>query len=85
MEDDAVPENVKHISAHAAIEAQPSIALSQGFTLCGQQSISAIAAMSAVSADFMRAPTPLDAGSTATDNAIRIANMMRPAFMAAGK
>jgi hypothetical protein len=50
--------------------------------LCGQQSISSIAAISAaVSADFMTEPTPLAAGNTATDTAIVNANMMRATFM----
>ena len=76
---------MSHVSAHAAIEAHPSIALSQGFALCGQQSMSSIAAMFAVSVDFMTAPALPAAGNPATDRAIMSANMMRPTFMAAGK
>ena len=73
---------MSHVSAQATIDAQPSIALSQGFTLCGQQSIPSIAAMSAaVSVDFMTGPTPLAAGNTATETAIMSANMIRPIFM----
>jgi hypothetical protein len=83
--DDVAPGNVKHMSAHVAIEAQPSIALSQGFTLWGQQSMSSIAAMFAASVDFMTAPVLPAAGSTTTDTAIRSANMTRAIFMAAGK
>jgi hypothetical protein len=81
MTEDAVPENVKHLSAHMAIEEQPSIALSQGFAVCGQQSMSSIADMSAVSVDFTAAPTTPAAGRMATDKAIRNANIVRPTFM----
>src|SRR5436190_6688030 len=82
MIEDAVPENVKHLSAHITIEEQPSIALSQGFAVCGQQSVSSIADMSAVSVDFTAAPTTPAAGSMAIDKAIRSANIVRPTFMA---
>jgi len=65
-----------------AIEEQPSIALSQGFAVCGQQSMSSIAEMSVVSVDFTAAPIPPAAGSMATDKAMRNANIVRPTFMA---
>ena len=75
-----VLENVKHLSAHVAIEGQPPMALSQGFTLCGQQSMSAMDAISVVSVDFMTEPNPPAAGSTATQSEIRKANNMRPSL-----
>jgi hypothetical protein len=85
MAEDVVPENGKHLSAHVAIEAQPSIALSRGFAFCGQQSMSSIPDMSAISVDFKGALTPPAAGSMATDKAIRSANTVRPTFMARAK
>lgn len=85
MAKDAVLEKVKHLSAQVAMDEQPSIVLSQGFALCGQQSISSMADISAISSDFTAAPTPPAAGSTATDKAIRSANMFRTRYMAAGK
>jgi hypothetical protein len=85
MAEDVVPENGKHLSAHVAIEEQPSIALSQGFALCGQQSMSSIPDMSAISVDFTAALTPPAAGSMATDKAIRSANIVRPTLMTPGK
>ena len=65
-----------------AIEEQPSTALSQGFAVCGQQSMSSMADISAVSVDFTAALTLPAAGSMATDKAIRSANIVRPTFMA---
>ena len=85
MAKDAVPEKVKHLSAQVAMDEQPSIVLSQGFALCGQQSMSSMADISAISVDFTAAPTPPAAGSTATDKAIRSANIVRPTFMAPAK
>ena len=82
MAKDAV---LEHLSAQVAMDEQPSIVLSQGFALCGQQSISSMADISAISVDFTAAPTPPAAGSTATDKAIRSANMIRTRFMASGK
>jgi hypothetical protein len=82
MAKDAVLEKVKHLSAQVAMDEQPSGILSQGFALCGQQSISSMADISAISVDFIAAPTPPAAGSMATDKAIRSANTVRPTFMA---
>jgi hypothetical protein len=79
--DEAVSEKVSHVSAQAAIDAQPSIAMSQGLALCGQQSMSSMAAISVESIDFMTALPPPAAGSIATDRAIMSANMIRPIFM----
>jgi hypothetical protein len=75
MFENDVPAKLKHFSAQVAIEAQSSMALSQGLALWGQQSMSA---MADISADFtmMRAPTA--AGSIATDRTIRSAKMVRP-------
>src|SRR5262249_33435565 len=75
--DEAVCENPKHLRAQAAIEAQPSIALSQGLASGGQQS-SPIADMSDIPADFRATPIPAAAGSMATDRAITNARMVRP-------
>lgn len=86
--DATVSENVKHLSAHVAIDAQPSIALSHGLALCGQQSMSSIAAMSAMSvrgADLTTVPMTPAAGSVATERAIRSANIKRLTFMAGRK
>lgn len=85
MAKDAVLEKVKHLSAQVAMDEQPPVILSQGFALCGQQSMSSMADISAISVDFTAAPTPPAAGSTATDKAIRSANMIRTRFMASGK
>ena len=85
MAKDAVLEKVKHLSAQVAMDEQPPVILSQGFALCGQQSMSSMADISAISVDFTAAPTTPAAGSTATDKAIRSANMVRPKFMASGK
>src|SRR5579884_2407473 len=76
--DERVLENVKHLRAHIAMDEQPSTTLSQGLVLCGQQSMSSMAAISVVSVDDFTAPTPPAAGSTATDSAIRKASRMRP-------
>ena len=43
MTKDAVLEKVKHLSAQVAMDEQPSVILSQGFAVCGQQSMSSIA------------------------------------------
>ena len=83
MAKDAVLEKVKHLSAQVAMDEQPP--LSQGFALCGQQSMSSMADISAISVDFTAAPTSPAVGSTATDKAIRSANMIRTRFMATGK
>lgn len=58
MAKDAVLEKVKHLSAQVAMDEQPSVILSQGFALCGQQSMSSMADISAISVDFTAAPTP---------------------------
>jgi hypothetical protein len=91
MADTALPK-VKHLSAQTAMHADLSIALSQGFGGCGQQSMSSIAAtpespiaaMSVISDDFATAAKPPN-GSTTTDRAIRSANMVRTTFMTHGK
>ena len=57
MAKDAVLEKVKHFSAHVAMDEQPSIVLSHGFALCGQQSMSSMADISAMSADFASTDT----------------------------
>jgi hypothetical protein len=82
MATDAVLKKVKHLSTQVAMHEQPSIALSHGFAWCGQQSMSSIADMSAVSVDFMAASlTSPAAGNTATEKAISTANMVRPTFI----
>jgi hypothetical protein len=79
--DDKVPAKLNHFSAHVAMDEQSSIALSHGF-VCGQQSMSSIADISAKSADLAIAPMPPAAGSVATENAITSARMVRAMFMA---
>jgi hypothetical protein len=79
--DSAAPPNVKHLSAHVAMHDARSIALSHGFGVCGQQSMSSIAAVPAISADFATAATPPAAGNTATERAIRSANTIRETLM----
>jgi hypothetical protein len=78
MFENEVPAKLKHFSAQVAIEAQSSMALSQGLTLCGQQSMSAMADIS-VGLTLMRAPAT--AGSIATDRTIKSARMVRPMLM----
>jgi hypothetical protein len=73
-----VPAKLKHFRAQVAIEAQSSMALSQGLALCGQQSMSA---MADTSADFTMMRAPATAGSIATDRAIKSARMVRPMLM----
>ena len=80
--ENAVPEKLKHFNAHVAIDEQSSMPLSQGLYLCGQQSMSSIADMSATSVDLGIPPATPAAGSTATDMAIRSARMVRPMLMA---
>jgi len=78
---DAVLEKVRHLSAQVAIDEQPSIVLSQGFVLCGQQSMSSIADISAISADFTAALTTPAAGNMATEKAMSTANIVRATFI----
>jgi hypothetical protein len=78
MFENDVPAKLKHFSAQAAIEAQSSMALSQGLALWGQQSMSAMADIS-TGLTLMRAPAT--AGSIATDRAIKSAKMVRPMLM----
>jgi hypothetical protein len=93
MVDTAAPLDVKKCSAHTAMHADLSMALSEGFAACGQQSMSSIAAasesdiaaMSDIAFDFAIGATPPAAGNTATDRAIRSANMVRTTFMTDGK
>jgi hypothetical protein len=89
--DHGVPAKLKHFSAQAAMVAQ-SLALSQGFALCGQQSPSmadmsvadmsvsdmSVSDMSAVSGDLELTPAPAAAGSMATDKATSSARIVRP-------
>src|SRR5437899_2058752 len=74
-------------SMHPGIDAQSSMALPDGWLLCGQQSaMSSIADMSSAIADMSialtEAPAWPAAGSMATDQAIRSATMMRAMLMA---
>jgi hypothetical protein len=93
MVDTAAPPDVKQWSAHVAMHADLSMALSEGFAGCGQQSMSsiaamsesAIAAMSDIAFDFATRATPPAAGKTATDRTIRSATMVRATFMTFGK
>jgi hypothetical protein len=86
MADTAAPPDVKKWSAHVAMHADSSMALPEGLVWCGQQSMPSIAtmswwsiaAMSDIALDFATTPA---AGNTATDTAIRIANMVRTTFM----
>ena len=72
---------LKHFKAQVAIEAQPSMALSQGLVMGGQQSMSSMADIS-VGLTLMRAPAA--AGSIAIDRAIRSARMVRPVLINQG-
>ena len=66
----------------AAIEAQPPIDLSQGLAAGGQQSsIGSEADISVISWDVNLNVAAPAAGSEATDNAIRRANMVRANIM----
>jgi hypothetical protein len=79
--EDDVAEKPKHVSGHVAMDEQSS----HSFALWGQQSISSIAAMSAISVtsvDFTAILVPVAAGSMATESAMRSARMVRPMFMA---
>jgi hypothetical protein len=78
MFENDVAAKLKHFRAQAAIEVQSSMALSQGLALGGQQSMSA---MADVSADLTLMRAPATAGSIATDRAIRTARMVRPMLM----
>ena len=83
MFEENVPEKLKHFNAQVAMDEQSSGALSHEFVLCGQQSMSSIAATAVISDDFAIAPAPPTAGRMATDRAIRSARMVRPIFMPA--
>jgi hypothetical protein len=74
------PEKLKHFSGQVAMEEQSPHTLSHGFVLCGQQSMSSIAAMLATS-DFATAAALPAIGSIATERAIRSATMVRATFM----
>jgi len=81
MFDADLANNPKHISGHVAIDEQSS----HVFALCGQQSMSSIAAMSAISVmpiDFAAILIPAATGSMATEIAMRSAKVVRPTFMA---
>jgi len=76
----------QHVSGHVAIDEQ----LSHGFALCGQQSMSSIAAISvmsvmaavsAMSVDFAAILVAAATGSVATEIAMRNTKMVRPTFM----
>ncbi|PWB58213.1 MAG: hypothetical protein C3F17_19190 [Bradyrhizobiaceae bacterium] len=67
---------LKHLRAQGAMEAQPSMALSQGVSAEGQQSLCSMAT------GLLAATAPPAAGSSATDRAISRARTMRPGFTA---
>ena len=65
----------------AAIDAQSPMDLSQGLAAGGQQSIGSDADISVISCEFILNAAAPAAGSEATDNAIRRANMVRAKAM----
>ena len=75
--EDEVPEKLKHLSAHAAMDVQSSMAL-HGMAAGGQQSC--IGSEIDISVDA-RAAAPAVIGSIATDTAMKTANMVRPMFI----
>jgi hypothetical protein len=78
--EDDVAEKPKHVRGHVAMDEQ----WSHGVALWGQQSMSSIAAMSAISVmsvDFTAILAPPSAGSIATESAMRSARIVRPMFM----
>ena len=71
-------EQLKHFNAQVAMVPQSSMALSQGLAAGGQQScIGSAADISVASCDFSLKAAAPTAGRTATDIAIRKANMVR--------
>jgi hypothetical protein len=85
-EEEAV-ERPRHVTAHATIEPQSAIDLSQGLALGQQSDISSPADMSpeadiaVISADFAGNVAPPATGSIATETAIKSASIVRPMFM----
>jgi hypothetical protein len=76
--DDAPVEQLKHFNAQVAMVPQSSMALSQGLAAGGQHScIGSVADISVASCDFSLKATAPAAGRSATDAAIRKANMVR--------
>jgi hypothetical protein len=76
-----VPAKLKQFNAQVAIEAQSPMALSQGLVLGGQQSMSSMADVEAISVGLTLRRALAAAGSIATDRAIRPARMVRPMLM----
>jgi hypothetical protein len=76
--DEAPVEQLKHFNAQVAMVRQSSMALSQGLAAGGQQScIGSVPDISVATGDFdLKAAAPA-AGRSATDAAIRRANMVR--------
>ena len=70
---------LKQLSAHAAIDVQLQIALSHGLASDGQQSC--IGSETDAPADILFAPATAVTGSTATEAAMRNANMVRAMLM----
>ena len=80
MSEADVAKKPKCVSWHIAMDEQ----WSHGFALWGQQSMSSIAAMSAISVmsvDFTAILALATAGSMATESAMRSARMVRPTFI----
>jgi hypothetical protein len=75
---------LKHFKAQVAIEAQPSMALSQGLVMGGQQSMSSMVDVADMSVGLTLARAPAAAGNIATDRAIRSARMVRPVLINQG-
>ena len=91
MIEEDVPAKLKDLSTQPAMVPQSSMARSQGFAICGQQSgmasvmdMSLVMDMSARCGDFELTPAPAAAGSIATDRATRSARMVRPLRMGSG-
>src|SRR5438132_6554215 len=80
--DEVALAQLRQFTAQAAMDVQSLMALSQRLAACGQQSsIGSEADISVMSWDWnLSAPAPA-AGSSATDNAIRAANMVRAKAM----
>ncbi len=80
---DDPPVKLKHFNAQVAMDVQPSVAMSQGLTLRGQQSdMPSEIDIPIISVDFRDSPAPPALGSSATEKAIITAPMIRPIFMA---
>jgi hypothetical protein len=81
MLENDVAVKLKHFNAQVAIEAQSPMALSQGLVTGGQQSMSSMADVGAISVGLTLRRALAAAGSIATDKAIRTARMVRPMRM----